>query len=84
MLMQSVFEKWGEDIKLAFENADPVEVWAWVLLSIGIVCAFLLIFFSEYKRTERDSMKFTIIMVFLTSIFLGLGFDMLLTVQGKW
>lgn len=84
MLMQTVFEEWGKKIKDAIEKADPIEVWAWVLISSGIFLVFLLILFTEFKRPERDSIKFSVIIVLLASLCLGLGMHLMLLVYGLW
>jgi len=84
MLYQSAFEKFGTSIKNWFINLDPISVWGWVIISIGIVFVFLLIFFTEYKRPERDSIKFTTIIIILASFCLGLGLHMVLTSSGLW
>jgi RsiW-degrading membrane proteinase PrsW (M82 family) len=81
---ESVFERWGNAIKDAWENADPVEVWAWVIIIIGIIALFLLIFFTEYKRKERDSIKFSVITLLIASICFSLGLTMLLNAYGVW
>ena len=84
MLLQNAFEKFGTTIKNFFINLDPIEAWGWVLLIIGIIFVFFLVFFTEYKRPERDSIKFTTIIIILASICLGLGFHMILTASGLW
>ena len=84
MLLQNALEKFGTTIKNFFINLDPIEAWGWVLLIIGIIFVLLLVFFTEYKRPERDSIKFTTIIIILSSICLGLGFHMILTASGLW
>lgn len=84
MLLQNAFEKFGTTIKNFFINLDPIEAWGWVLIIIGIIFVLLLVFFTEYKRPERDSIKFTTIIIILSSICLGLGFHMILTASGLW
>ena len=84
MLLQNAFEKFGTTIKNFFINLDPIEAWGWVLIIIGIIFVLLLVFFTEYKRPERDSIKFTTIIIILSSICLGLGLHMILTAAGLW
>jgi hypothetical protein len=84
MLLQTIFDEWGEKIKIAWETADPVEIWGWIIFSIGIACVFLLIFFMEYKRQERDSIKFSVITMVIASISLGFGLHMILIANGLW
>lgn len=84
MIFSTIFDQWGEQIKYAWEHADPVEIWGWILFSIGIVCIFLLIFFTEYKRQERDSIKFSVIIMVITAITLGFGLHLILTANGYW
>lgn len=79
---ESVFERWWNDINKTIQNADPVEVWGWVLLSIGVVLTLLLIMFTEYKRKERDSIKFSAIIILFASAFLGIGLHMVLISYG--
>jgi hypothetical protein len=75
---ESVFERWWNDINKTIENADPVEVWAWILISLGIALALILIMFTEYKRKERDSVKFSALIILASSACFGLGIHMLL------
>ena len=84
MILQNAFEKFGTSIKNFFINLDPIEAWGWVLIIIGLIFVFLLVFFTEYKRPERDSIKFTTIIIILASICLGLGLHMILTASGLW
>ena len=79
---ESVFERWWNDFNKTIQNADPVEVWAWVLISLGVIFALLLIMFTEYKRKERDSVKFTGLIIFVSSACLGIGIHMLLISYG--
>ena len=64
--------------------ADPVLVWAWILIVIGIIFSVLLVFFTEYKRKERDSVKFTAISILIASFCLGIGLHLLLVANGNW
>ena len=84
MLLQTVFDQWGKQIKEAWEAMDPVEVWGWILLSIGIICVMLFIIFTEYKRPERDSIKFSVIIILFAAVFMGIGLDMILMANGIW
>ena len=84
MLLQNAFEKFGTSIKNFFINLDPIEAWGVILMIIGVIFVFLLVFFTEYKRPERDSIKFTSIIIILASICLGLGLHMILIAGGLW
>ena len=84
MLFQNAFEKFGASVQNFFLNLDPLEFWGGFLIVIGFIFVFLLIFFTEYKRPERDSIKFTTITIILASICLGLGLHMILTASGLW
>jgi hypothetical protein len=84
MLFQTIFDEWGEQIKQAWMNADPIEIWGWILVVFGITFVALLIIFSEYKRPERDSVKFSAIIVVLASICLGFGLHLVWTASGYW
>jgi hypothetical protein len=81
---QNVFEQWGQQIKDAWETADWIEVWGWIIFAIGILCIVLLIIFTEYKRPERDSIKFSVIVIIIGSLCLGIGLHMILTAGGLW
>ena len=84
MLLQNAFEKFGNSIKNFFIDLDPIEAWGVILLILGIIFVSLLVFFTEYKRPERDSIKFTTIIIILASICLGLGLHMILIAGGLW
>ena len=84
MLFQNALEKFGTSIKDFFVNLDPLSAWGSIIISIGIVFVLLLVFFTEYKRPERDSIKFTSIIIILASICLGLGLHMVLIASGLW
>lgn len=85
MLFQdSVFQEWGQSIREAWQNMDIVGFWGWILLVLGILTFFLLVFFTEYKRKERDSVKFTAITVIVASVLLGFGLHMILIARGIW
>ena len=84
MLMQSVFEQWANDIKTAVEAADPIEVWAWILIITGVFTVFLLIFFPEFQRAERESVKFSAISAVIAAVLLGFGFHLLLMSYNLW
>jgi heme/copper-type cytochrome/quinol oxidase subunit 3 len=84
MIYQTIFDEWGKQIKAAIDSADPLAVTAWVLLSIGCVFLFLLIFFTEYKRKERESIKFSFITGIFAAIFFGIGLHLLLISNGNW
>ncbi len=58
--------------------------WGWFLIVFGIICFILLVVFTEFKRKERESMKFSIIIIILTSFSIGLGIDLLLNYSGIW
>jgi hypothetical protein len=83
-LLQTVFEEWGKKIKEGIANTDPVMVWAWIFLISGLIVGFLLVFFTEFKRTERESVKFSLITAVFVSILLGLGIEFMLTAYGYW
>ena len=78
----NVFEEWGEKAKIWWENLDPVNVWGSILVTIGIAAFILLIIFTEYKREERDSMKFTMIILVIFALCAGFGFHMILVSNG--
>lgn len=82
MILQTTLEKFGSSIEKFFQNLDPIEFWGSFLMVVGVFFIFLLIFFTEYKRVERDSIKFTTITIIIASICLGLGLHMLLTASG--
>ena len=84
MLFQNALEKFGTSIKDFFVNLDPISAWGSIIITIGIVFILLLVFFTEYKRPERDSIKFTTIIIILASICLGLGLHMVLIASGLW
>ena len=84
MLFQNAFEKFGTSVQNFFINLDALEFWGGFLVAIGFIFVFLLVFFTEYKRSERDSIKFTTIVIILASICLGLGLHMILTASGLW
>jgi len=84
MLSQTVFDQWAKDIQAAFANADPIMVWAWILLISGIAAFFFFIFFTEFKRAERESIKFSVITTVIASICIGLGLHFFLTASGYW
>jgi len=84
MLFQNALEKFGTSIKNFFVNLDPLSAWGSIFITIGIVFVLLLVFFTEYKRPERDSIKFTSIIIILASICLGLGLHMVLIANGLW
>jgi uncharacterized membrane protein len=76
LAQQTFFEEMWDRAKNAVENANPVEVWGTVLIIVGIVFAALLIVFTEYKRQERDSVKFSMIMITMMSVCIGFGTHM--------
>ncbi len=78
MILQGVFEQWGQNWQDFVETADPVRIWGIVLLTLAIVCFALLVFFTEYKRPGRESVKFTAIILVLFSLFAGFGLHMIL------
>lgn len=84
MFPGTVFEKWGEAIRLAWQNADWNLVWGWVLMILGLASVFLIITFTQYKRKERDSVKFTAIMTVIAAALLGFGLHMVLIGNGLW
>ncbi len=84
MFIETVFQKWGEAIREAWQNADWNVFWGWILIVVGILSVFLIILFTEFKRKERDSVKFTAIMAVVASIFLGFGLHMVLIGRGAW
>ncbi|MCF2139146.1 MAG: hypothetical protein K9W44_03745 [Candidatus Lokiarchaeota archaeon] len=85
MLFQNnVLQEWGQSIKETFQNMDYNGFWGWILLILGILTFFLLILFTQYKRPERDSVKFTAITLILAGIFVGFGLDMILIARGIW
>ncbi len=65
-------------------DMDYNAFWGWVLVILGVICLFLLIFFTEYKRPERDSVKFSAITVVIASILIGFGLNMVLIAGGLW
>ncbi|MHA1777454.1 MAG: hypothetical protein ACTSWC_11815 [Promethearchaeota archaeon] len=85
MLYQTnVLEKWGQSIKETFQNMDYNGFWGWILVILGIITLFILILFTQYKRPERDSIKFTAITLVVASVFLGFGLHMILIARGIW
>lgn len=84
MLYQTVFDTWAENIKEAIENTDPIMAWGWTLLIISLVFVFALIYFTEFKRKERESVKFTAITLVIASLFFGFGLHLILTADGLW
>jgi hypothetical protein len=84
MLAQTIFDQWGTDIKNFFANLDPIYAWAWVLIVCGIVALFMLILFTEFKRTERESIKFSFFALLIAAACLGFGLHLLLTYLGLW
>ena len=84
MIFQTVFDQWGADIKAAFANLDPIMVWGWILFFSGVAALFFLIFFTEYKRPERESMKVSLIMVIISAACFGFGLNFILTANGFW
>jgi len=84
MLYQSVFQEFAKAWRAFWQNLDYLAFWGWIILVIGALCVFALILFTEYKRKERDSVKFTAIMILVSAVFLGLGLHMILTASGFW
>lgn len=84
MLGQTVFDTWGESIKEAIENTDPIMAWGWTLLIASIVFVFALIYFTEFKRKERESVKFSAITLVIASLLFGFGLHLILTADGLW
>ena len=82
MIVGTVFERWGESIRTAWQTADWIIFWGWVLMIVGIACVFLIIIFTQFKRKERDSIKFTSITTVIAGILLGFGFHMVLVGNG--
>ncbi len=82
--LTTIFEEWGQNIKDYWTNMDYVSFWGTVLITLGVLTFFLLLFFTEYKRAERDSIKFTAITVVISAIFLGFGLHMVLISRGLW
>jgi hypothetical protein len=78
----NVFEEWGQKIKAWWETLDPVNVWGTILLIVSISMLLVLILFTEYKREERDSMKFSLILILIIAICGGFGFHMILISNG--
>ena len=64
--------------------ADPNQVLGIILIIAGIISVFLLVLFTEFKRKERDSVKFTFIIMLIASLCLGLGIDLYLVAIGRW
>lgn len=85
MLFQNnVLQKWGQAIKETFQNMDYNGFWGWILFILGILTIFILILFTQYKRPERDSVKFTAITLVIASVFLGFGLHLILIARGIW
>ena len=84
MLLQSVFSKFFDTFREFWENLDYVLFWGIIILVLGIILLFVLIFFTEYKRKERDSVKFSAIIIVIASILMALGLHMILTANGFW
>jgi hypothetical protein len=78
----NIFEDWGEKIKIWWDNLDPVNFWGIFLLVAAIVMLLFLVLFTEYKREERDSMKFSIIFIILIAVSGGFGLHMILISMG--
>ena len=84
MIVGTIFERWGESIRTAWQTADWNIFWGWVLLVVGIASVFLIIIFTQFKRKERDSVKFTAIAGVVAAALLGFGLHMILIGRGLW
>lgn len=84
MILTTVFQKWGESIRDFFKYMDYNAFWGWILLFIGVLSVFLLIIFTQFKRTERDSVKFSAITTVIAAIAIGFGLHLILLSQGLW
>ncbi|MHA1646182.1 MAG: hypothetical protein ACTSVU_04020 [Promethearchaeota archaeon] len=84
MILDSVFTKWGASIKEFWATMDYNLFWGWFLVVFGLIFLTFLIIFTQYKRKERDSIKFTAIIIVLAAICLAFGFDMILVSSGIW
>lgn len=84
MLFESVFQRWGRAIRLWWVDMDWNVFWGWGLIILGILCVALLITFTQFKRKERDSVKFSAIMVVIASLLFGFGLHMILIGRGFW
>lgn len=84
MMFGTVFDRWGEAIREAWQNADWNVFWGWILIFFGLACVFLIILFTEFKRKERDSVKFSAIMTVIAAILLGFGLHLVLIGRGIW
>lgn len=84
MLLQSVFSGWADSWREFWADLDYVMFWGIIILILGITLLFVLIFFTEFKRKERDSVKFSAIIAVIASILMAWGLHMILTAQGFW
>ena len=66
-----------------FKNIDPIVATAWTLIVLAFVFFIMLLLFTEYKREERDSVKFTSIILILFSLCAGFGVHLLLISGGQ-
>ena len=83
-MILTVFDGMGESWRNFWGNLDYVAFWGWILLVLGVIFLFLLIFFTEFKRPERDSVKFTSIIIIIAAALMGIGLHMILTAGGLW
>ena len=84
MIFQTVFAKWGESIRDFFLYMDYNLFWGWILFVVGLASVFLLIMFTDFKRQERDSVKFTAITTVVAAFLLGFSLHLLLMGYGLW
>ena len=84
MLLQSVFSSWADSWREFWADLDYVLFWGIIILVLGIICLFVLIFFTEFKRKERDSVKFSAIIAIITALLMALGINMILVANGFW
>ena len=84
MLLQSVFSNWSDSWREFWADLDYVLFWGIIILVLGIICLFVLIFFTEFKRKERDSVKFSAIIAVITALLMALGINMILVANGFW
>ncbi|UYP45829.1 hypothetical protein NEF87_002114 [Candidatus Lokiarchaeum ossiferum] len=83
-MILTVFDGLADNWKNFWSTLDYVAFWGWILLVLGVIFLFLLIFFTEFKRPERDSVKFTSIVIIIAAALMGIGLHMVLTAGGLW
>jgi MFS superfamily sulfate permease-like transporter len=84
MLLQSVFSSWADSWRNFWADLDYVLFWGIIILVLGVILLFVLIFFTEFKRKERDSVKFSAIIAVIASILMAIGLNAILVANGFW